>query len=137
MQPSPELRDVILAWFEAVANGDTSWPELHISHDARGIGIVADHPAEWMYGDAFIAMLKQEAANVVPDAKIQVEVREAEAFVEGSVGWGAARTILTLPDGRTVYPRWSATFHLEDNVWRVVQMHASLGARFEDVFGAP
>jgi hypothetical protein len=35
--------------------------------------------------------------------------------------------MITLPDGRCVSPRWSAVFQRQDDVWKFVQTHASIG----------
>lgn len=50
-----------------------------------------------------------------------------EAFCEGTVGWATTTVTITLPDGKQVSPRWSSVFHLEGDVWRFVQTHASIG----------
>ena len=52
---------------------------------------------------------------------------DTEAFCEGTVGWATTHLTITMPDGRTVSPRWSAVFHLEDGDWKFVQTHASIG----------
>ena len=51
---------------------------------------------------------------------------ETEAYQEGSVGWASTRLTITMPDGRSVSPRWSAVFHKEEGDWRFVQTHASI-----------
>ena len=60
---------------------------------------------------------------------------EAEAFREGTVGWGVARPTLTLPAGKAISPRWSAVFHQEDGEWKLVQLHASVGVPNEALLG--
>jgi hypothetical protein len=49
------------------------------------------------------------------------------------VGWASTRLKITLPDGRHVSPRWSAVFHREDDSWRFVHTHASIGVGNADI----
>ncbi len=132
MEPSPELREIIVGWFEAAAIGDVSWRDRHVSRQA-GMRIVGTDPKEWLHGEQAYAFLKEEAERV--GGKIKVIVPDAEAFTEGDVGWGVARPVITLPDGAQVSPRWSAVFHREEGQWKLVQLHASIGVSNEEAFG--
>jgi hypothetical protein len=132
MQASTELRNIIEGWFEAVAGGDLAWVERHISRRA-GVRLVGTDPTEWLEGPQVAEFLKEEVkalGNVV-----QVSCRDTEAYHEGSVGWGLANPILTLPNGKQITPRWSAVFHREDNEWKLVQLHASVGVANEALLG--
>ncbi len=132
MEPSQELRDIILSWFRSAAAGDAAWRDRHVSRHPS-LRIVGTDPDEWLDGDAAYQFLKNEAENV--GGKVTVEVPEAEAFIEGEVGWGVARPVITLGDGSTVSPRWSAVFHREDGGWKMVQLHASIAVGNVEAFG--
>lgn len=132
MEPSPELREIIVGWFEAAANGDVSVTPGHVSRQT-GMRIVGTDPKEWLDGEQAYAFLKEEAEGV--GGKIKVVISDAEAFTEGDVGWGVARPIITLLDGAQVSPRWSAVFHREEGQWKLVQLHASIGVSNEEAFG--
>jgi hypothetical protein len=43
--------------------------------------------------------------------------------------------MLTLPNDKQISPRWSAVFHREDEVWKLVQLHASVGISNEQLLG--
>jgi adenylate cyclase len=133
MEPSQDIKDVIAGWFDAVAKGDVGWRDKHVSTSAD-LRIIGTDPEEWLGGDTAFAFLCDEAANV--GGKVTILVREIEGFREGSVGWGAAVPVITLQDGRQVAPRWSAVFHLEDGLWKLVQLHASLGIDNQAAFGS-
>jgi hypothetical protein len=47
MQPSPELRDLINAWFKSAAHGDAACANDHISRNA-GTRLVGTAPSEWL-----------------------------------------------------------------------------------------
>lgn len=132
MQPSDELRGIITGWFKAAEQGDTSWRDRHVSRHPD-LRIVGTDPDEWLAGAAAYDFLRNEAATV--GGRISVAVPEVEAFVEGSVGWGVARPVITLRDGSAVSPRWSAVFRHEDGEWRMIQLHASIAVGNEAAFG--
>ena len=132
MELSPELQEVIVDWFKAAAAGDASWRDRHVSRHPN-LRIVGTDPEEWLEGERAYRFLKDEAESI--GGKVQVQVPEVEAFSEGSVGWGVARPIITLGDGRQVSPRWSAVFRREDGGWKLVQLHASIAMINEEAFG--
>jgi ketosteroid isomerase-like protein len=132
MERCQELEEIIRNWFAAAAAGDASWRDRHVSKHAD-LRIVGTDPEEFLDGDAAYQFLKNEAENV--GGKVQVRVAEAEAFSEGSVGWGVALPVITLGDGATVSPRWSAVFHREDGGWKMVQLHASIAMGNREAFG--
>jgi hypothetical protein len=132
MEESREICDVISGWFAAAEKGDTKWRDRHVSPHAD-LRIIGTDPQEWLKGQAAFAFLADEAAHV--GGKISIVVREVEGFREGSVGWGCAVPEIALMDGRTVSPRWSAVFHLEDGTWKMVQLHASVAIANAEAFG--
>jgi adenylate cyclase len=132
MQASAELRNIINAWFESVANGDISWADRHISRQA-GVRLVGTDPTEWVAGEQVAEFLKDEVQAM--GGVVQVSLGETEAYQEGSVGWGVARPTLTLPHGKQFSPRWSAVFHQENGEWKLVQLHASVGIPNEELLG--
>jgi hypothetical protein len=132
MEPSSELRDLIAGWFKAVEQGDQSWVDRHVSRQ-DGMRLIGTDPNEWLDAEGAIAFLKGEAEAMA--GMVRASPGEPEAFYEGTVGWGTTRPTLTLPDGRTVSPRWSAVFHREDGEWKMVHLHASVGVANEELFG--
>jgi ketosteroid isomerase-like protein len=132
MQPSPELRKIITAWFESVNNSDLSWADRHISRQA-GVRLVGTDPNELIEGEKVAEFLKEEVKAM--GGAMKVSVGETEAYQEGTVGWGLARITIALPNGKQVSPRWGAIFHQEDGEWKLVQLHASVGIPNEELFG--
>ena len=132
MQASSELRTIIDSWFEAVAAGDTSWVERHASGRA-GVRLVGTDPREWLEGPKVAEFLREEVQAL--GGVVQVARGETEAYREGSVGWGVAHPLLTLPNGQQIAPRWSAVFHQEGGEWKLVQLHASVGIANEVLLG--
>jgi hypothetical protein len=132
MQASSELSGIIAGWFESVVKGDSSWADRYISRKA-GTRLVGTDPKELLAGEQVAKFLKEEVQAM--GNTVQISPGEPEAYQEGSVGWGLARPTITLPDGKQVFPRWSAVFHREDGEWKLVQLHASVGVTNEELFG--
>ena len=125
MRRSPELEDLVSRWFMAATRGDTSAVDVFVSRDP-GSCLIGSDPDEWVRGGEAVAeFLRGEVTNAGGQAQFSPE--ETEAFEEGTVGWASTRLTITLPDGRSVSPRWSSVFHREGNEWRFVQIHASIG----------
>ncbi len=130
MESSTELRDVITRWFDAVTKGDTSWVDQHVS-TAQGARLIGTDPSEWLAGAQVAEFLRKEAAGIGGGATLTLE--SVEAYQEGTVGWGVARPKISFAGGQTLVPRWGAVFHQEDGVWKLVQLHASVGIGNDEV----
>jgi hypothetical protein len=97
-----------------------------------GTRLIGSDPAERLSGgDDIAAFLRGEVEG--GGGKATFVPTKTEAFSEGTVGWAITDLTITLPDGRSVSPRWSAVLHREDEDWRFVQTHASFGVANVDV----
>ena len=103
-----------------VRRGDAGRPALIDRHVSRqeGTRLVGTDPDEWFEGAAAVEFLKKG----LPRAGAGVRtLSDLQAFSEGTVGWAVTRFTLTLPDGSSLSPRWSAVFRREDGDWKFVQ----------------
>ena len=130
MERSPELQDLVLAWFEAVSRGDTSLVDKHVSREAAA-RLIGSDPSEWLAGEQVVEFLRNEVQKY--GGNVMSSPSETEAFSEGTVGWATTSLTITMPDGKHVSPRWSAVFHQEDGDWRFVQTHASIAVPNDQV----
>jgi ketosteroid isomerase-like protein len=131
MDRSPELEQLVAAWFEAASNGDASLVDAHVSPD-NGARLIGSDPGEVFKGGSAVAeFLRGEVEGA--GGNVTFTPSDTEAFSEGSVGWATANVTITMPDGKHVSPRWSAVFRMEDGVWVFVQIHASIGIANEDI----
>jgi hypothetical protein len=62
-------------------------------------------------------------------AGASIEPGDVKAFQEGTVAWLADQPTLTTPDGMRVSARITAVFLREDDDWKIVQSHFSMGRR--------
>ncbi len=84
VERSNELRDRVLAGFEALSSGHASLVDRDTSRH-EGVRLIGTDPDEWFEGERAAEVLKQEVRYTT---EIEVSPRNLEAFVEGSVGWG-------------------------------------------------
>jgi len=125
VERSPELEELVAAWFTSATAGDPSLVDRHVSR-GEGTRLVGSDPDEWFRGgDAVAEFLRGEVER--SGGKATFSPSETEAFSEGSVGWATTKLTITLPDGGQVSPRWTSVFVREDGVWKFVQTHASIG----------
>jgi ketosteroid isomerase-like protein len=128
---SPELEQLVLAWFAGASSGDASLVGAHVS-PGEGTRLIGSDPGEVFKGGGAVAeFLRGEVEGAA--GKATFAPADVEAFSEGTVGWATTTVTITMPDGRFVTPRWSSVFHREDGVWKFVQTHASIGVANADV----
>jgi adenylate cyclase len=134
VERSPELRRLVLGMYHDWSSGDLSFlDELFSGHD--GALAIGTDPDEWWPGGPNIrAIFKQQITEtdgmrVAPGADLQ-------AWSEGTVGWVAdTPTIHILSAELDVPARITMVFHREQTGWALVQWHASVGQRNEQVLG--
>ncbi len=124
MERSTELEEIVKAWFQAASSGDSSFVDKHVS-PGDGTRLIGSDPDEWLSGgDAVAGFLKGEVQSA--GGAVRFTPSDTEAWSEGTVGWATTRLTITMTDGRSISPRWSAVFRKEDSVWKFVQTHASI-----------
>ena len=128
MERSPELEKVVVQRFDAATRGDPSLIDRHVSRQG-GRRLVGTDPDEWFEGSAAAEFLREGLPGGGGGVR---SLSDLQAFSEGTVGWAMTRFTLTFPDGSSVSPRWSAVFHREDDEWKFVQLHASVGVTNEE-----
>jgi ketosteroid isomerase-like protein len=132
MERSDELRELMLGFYDALANGDVAFVERNFSRaaDARAIGT---DPQEWWSGPRVVEVFKEQVEAM--GGRMPFRPGDPEAYVEGSVGWVADQAAFILPDGGELPFRVTCVLHREDGDWKFVQSHASVGVVNEEAFG--
>jgi len=105
----------------AIQEGDAATARGLISQRDETLLIGGDE-REWFYGVEGTEVL---AAQLSAAPGWERVFERLEAYEDGRVGWGAARSTVTYPNGDRVTSRTTAVFGMEDGVWRVIQFHAS------------
>jgi hypothetical protein len=133
MERSQEIRDLTLRLYEALTAGDVSFMERYISREPSVLSIGSD-PNEWWLGyETILRISRAQLQDVGSD--MHVVGADPQAYSEGAVGWVADRAAFAFPDGTKLPFRLTAVYHREDDAWKLVQQHSSVGIRNEDLFG--
>ncbi|GGH29663.1 Adenylate cyclase, class 3 [Cribrihabitans marinus] len=122
IRPSPELVAVVRRWNEAVRgkNGAFLTNMLSASEHLRYQGTAE---GEAWSGQIFRRGFADHAAEI-PDFDWQEH--SLEAFECGEVGWAHCLATLSFPsNGSSVLHRFTFVLHLEDGVWKMIQLHVS------------
>ena len=120
IRKSDELIAVMRRFLVALQVGDTETVRGLIGNDASTLMVGTG--GAWLYGrEAYEVVVAQ--TEVLPEYGRTFHSLEAYEFEK--VGWGAARSTVSLPDGTTHEVRTTAVFRMESGAWQVVQWHAS------------
>lgn len=129
MQPDDELKDLILQLYEKMARGGVREVAGQLYSRQEGTLLIGSQPEDRHTGYAAILGFYQAAGEVVSE----VRVEEITARVEGAFGWVFDRVTARLPDGLEVPVRHTYVFHREEEAWKVVHAHISVGIPDKDL----
>jgi ketosteroid isomerase-like protein len=128
VERSDAVRDGILAFYEAFSSGDPAAFAAVIA-DAPGVSVTGSAPDEGHDGrEDWIATYERG----IPGSGITIEGDEVSGYEEGGVGWGVDRPAFVMADGSRLPTRLSAVLHREDDAWKIVHLHFSVGVPDED-----
>jgi hypothetical protein len=133
MKPEPDLKSLTSQMYEVLSGGDISFMERYLSQQ-DGVLAIGTDPNEWWTGYAtIINVFKAEMEKM---GGVSLVAGNPQAYSDDSVGWVADQSKFKLPDGTEIPFRLTCVFRKESNVWKLVQWHASIGVRNEDLFGS-
>jgi adenylate cyclase len=121
LRKSDELVAVLKRLMVAIHESDAVTARGLISRQAETLLIGSDD-REWFYGVEAHEVIGAQLASA---PGYERTFQRLEAYEEGRIGWGAAKSTDTYPNGHTVTKRTTAVFALEEGVWRATQVHAS------------
>ncbi len=129
MEPSEEIRAVVLRFIDSMREGDDHALSNRISRQP-GFERFGSDPAEvWHDGeDAALVMVHQMHQM---DGFPWRPVSDVRAVVEGTVGWAVARLQFDTNHGPTEL-RMTMVLHLEHDEWKIVQSHSSVPSSNEE-----
>ena len=132
MEPSNELKALYVRSCEAISSGDYSFFERYFSN-RDGVTAIGTDPTEWWSGYATITgVFKSQLKEL---SGLQLLADAPQAYRDGSIGWVAGQPILKFSDGTEMPVRLTAVFQKEENGWKIVQWHFSMGVPNEDSIG--
>jgi ketosteroid isomerase-like protein len=131
---SDEVRNLTRQLYEMFSSGDASVLERLISN-RRGTTVIGTDPNEWWTDREQILTTLAAQARELSQSGIRVESGDLAVEDEDGFAWVADRPKFVMPDGSTVEGRVTGVFLREDDSWRIVQWHASLGVPNEEAIG--
>jgi ketosteroid isomerase-like protein len=132
MEQSTELKELYLRICEAQSKGDYSFFERYFSQK-DGVLAIGTDPTEWWTGyDTITRVFK---AQLKETGGFQILADTPQAYSDGSIGWVAGQPTIKLPDGKEIPVRLTSVLQKEQNGWKIVQWHASIGIPNEDLIG--
>jgi class 3 adenylate cyclase len=134
MEPSTELQAIVGRMFAAFNERDSA-TFINLHSDEPGVLFIGSDPDEWWAGLESIAAINETQMRELEAGGVIADLGPVEAFVEGTVGWIAARPTFSFADGSTSTMRVTGVLHLDRGIWRFVQWHLSVGAKNEDALG--
>lgn len=96
--------------------------------------VIGTDPEEWWKGReaayrAFTVQMEEMGGG------FPIVASDPIAYEEGAVGWAADQPRLQSPDGTEAPFRLTVVYHKEQDGWKIVQTHASMGIRNEEALG--
>jgi len=129
VEPSEEIRRVVIRFFDALRDGDEEAVSNRISRQPGFERFGTDAVEWWQDGDAAARVWIQVMREI--DGYPWRLVGDVHAMSEGSVGWAGARAEFDAAEG-PVELRFTCVLHLEHGEWRLVQWHGSVPSSNEE-----
>jgi ketosteroid isomerase-like protein len=135
MERSDELKDLTLRYYEAVATGELSFFERHVSRQEGAVFVGTDPGEVWEGFEAILEALRAQA-EAMGGGGLEIVPGQMRACREGNVGWVIdLGSSFRLPDGTEIPVRSTVIFHREEGEWKSVHGHSSIGVGNEELFG--
>jgi hypothetical protein len=129
VEPSEEIRRVVIRFFEALRDGDEEAVSNRISRQPGFERFGTDAVEWWQDGEAAARVWIQVMRET--DGYPWRLVGDVHAMSEGSVGWAGGRAEFDASEG-AVELRFTCVLHLELGEWKLVQWHGSVPSSNEE-----
>jgi ketosteroid isomerase-like protein len=126
MMPSEGVRDAMLRFYDRLSASDVASFDSLISGDAATL-VIGTAPGEWVTDRARLRF-GFEAEGLGIDAG-----DEPAGYENGDVGWFVDEPTYRFPDGSLMLTRLTAILQREDDAWKIVHLHVSVGVPDEEV----
>jgi hypothetical protein len=125
MNDSAAVREAWLRFCDRLSAGDVA------SFD----DVVSGHPATTVIGTAPDEIVTERAQlRYGFEAEgLTLEPAAPAAYEQGDLGWAMDEPSFVFPDGSRVKLRTTLVFRREEEVWKLLHMHASVGVPDEEV----
>ena len=130
MEPSEELRRVVVRFFDAARDGDEEAVSQRFSRQP-GFERFGSDPVEWWQDGEAATMVWLQQMREMDGGFPWKLVEDVHAMTEGTVGWVGAHAEWDTPTGPKRF-RLSCVLHLERGEWKIVHCHGSVPSPNEE-----
>ncbi len=128
--PQDEVRKVLDEMIEAQNAGDAGRLRSMLSERPDAVHIGTDAEEWWTSGQVVDAVAAASGGD-----DIRTVADDIDVHIHGDIAWAEGRGRFTRADGAERPVRMTGVLVREDNQWKVVQSHASIGVPNADIFG--
>jgi len=128
--PQDEVRKVLYEMIEAQNAGDAGRLRSMLSERPDAVHIGTDAEEWWTSGQVVDAVAAASGGD-----DIRAVADDIDVHIHGDIAWAEGRGRFTRADGAERPVRMTGVLVREDNQWKVVQSHASIGVPNADIFG--
>jgi len=125
VQQSTAVQEAMLRFYDRLSASDVG------SFDQ----LVSQHPATLVIGTAPGELVtERDRLRFGFEAEgVRIEAGDPTGYEEGSMGWVVDQPTFFFPDGSSMQTRLTAVLRREDDAWKLVHMHVSVGVPDEEV----
>jgi hypothetical protein len=125
MQPSGEVREAMLRFYDRLSASDVASFDQLVSQDPATL-IIGTAPGEWVTErDRLRFGFETEG--------VRIQAAQPVGYEEGSLGWVVDEPMFFFPDGSAMKTRLTAVLRREDGAWKLVHMHVSVRVPDDEV----
>ena len=129
MQVSAELKNLILQLYGSKESGRLLDVARRLYSRQDGVIVIGSEPNDRYEGYESIIHFYKAASAVV----MEIEIEDLEAYYEGKFGWVVDNVLAKLPNGVEIPIRHTYIFNKENDGWKIVHAHISVGIPDESV----
>lgn len=135
MRQSETVREALGRFYDRFSAGD---PEAFAAGlaDVEGVSVIGTGPDEGHWSrDDWISGYAEGVDTWA--AGLRLEGADPRGWEEGTVGWATDTPRFVFPDGGTLPTRLTGVLRREDDEWKIVHLHFSVGVPDEQAVVPP
>lgn len=125
MEESTEVRETFERFAELLSVGDIASFDDLVSSDPATV-VIGTAPGERVTERAALRFGFETEG-------VRLELKDPMGYAEGAAGWVVDEPLFFFPDGNFMKTRVTAVLHREDERWKLIHMHVSVGVPDEQV----
>ena len=125
MEESSAVREAFERFAERLSIGDVSSFDDLVSNDPATV-VIGTAPGERVTERASLRFGFETEG-------VRLELNDPTAYSEGSLGWVIDEPLFFFPDGNSMHTRVTGVLHFENDRWKLIHLHVSVGVPDDEV----